>query len=470
MEQIVDADPTLPTLRRLAWRLGHDPRAYRWRVDGGCHGAAAYLASPIDLVPGIIPSRASSTTRRWRLLALRFALRGLPQRISGAPGAVGLTADDIDQDLRTVRSGAAWICGAVAASSLRGRSFRSCDGIKHGQLPDERSGTVSRYRYSRWDGSQQLPPFDADDVLEALSDDILAEGDVRRALQRLMQRGMRGTRGGDVPGLRRIVDRLRAAAAELERTNLTACSTSSAERLEEIVEQERAGIERRARTTPSSGALDAAPGPDQDQARMAEQVLRRPRSSAATASMRSAATWPGSWRACATTSSWTPMRGRFQALTDELRQQMLQTYLPGDEGGRRRHLAGRPRRRADMVRDLNELLEKHAAARTRAPTSQLSWTSTASYFPPAIETVDQLIDHLHRQAVADGIADGVSMSPEMRAELQQMMDELLRDDRLRWDMARAGRRRCSRCVRTSPRSASRTRLSGDEPHGPASRR
>ena len=28
------------------------------------------------------------------------------------------------------------------------------------------------------------------------------------------------------------------------------------------------------------------------------------------------------------------------------------------------------------------------------------------------------------------------MSPEMRAELQQMMDDLLRDDRLRWDMAR----------------------------------
>ena len=65
---------------------------------------------------------------------------------------------------------------------------------------------MSLYRYSRWDGSQQLPAFDADDVLEALSDDLLAEGDVRRALQRLMQRGMRGTRGGDVQGLRRRIE------------------------------------------------------------------------------------------------------------------------------------------------------------------------------------------------------------------------------------------------------------------------
>ena len=61
---------------------------------------------------------------------------------------------------------------------------------------------MSTFRYSRWDGSQQLPSFDADDVLDALSEDILAEGDVRRALQQLMQRGLRGTRGGDIPGLR----------------------------------------------------------------------------------------------------------------------------------------------------------------------------------------------------------------------------------------------------------------------------
>ncbi len=76
---------------------------------------------------------------------------------------------------------------------------------------------MSTFRYRRWDGTQQLPEFDADDVLDALGDDVLAEGDVRRALQRLMQRGMRGTRGGDVAGLRRIIEQLRARRqAELE--------------------------------------------------------------------------------------------------------------------------------------------------------------------------------------------------------------------------------------------------------------
>src|SRR4026208_207854 len=91
---------------------------------------------------------------------------------------------------------------------------------------------MSLYRYSHWDGSQSLPPFDADDVLDALSEDILAEGDIRRALQRLMRRGRRGRRGGDVPGLRRIVEQLRARRAEeLSRAHLDGMLDDVAARL-----------------------------------------------------------------------------------------------------------------------------------------------------------------------------------------------------------------------------------------------
>src|SRR5687768_10689504 len=116
---------------------------------------------------------------------------------------------------------------------------------------------MSTFRYSRWDGSQQLPAFDADDVLDALSDDILAEGDVRRALQRLMQRGLRGTRGGDIPGLRAIMERLRAQRqSELERSNLDGVLDDIAQRLDEILAQERRGIGERMRAA-EQRALDA---------------------------------------------------------------------------------------------------------------------------------------------------------------------------------------------------------------------
>ena len=36
-------------------------------------------------------------------------------------------------------------------------------------------------RYSRWDGSQQVADLDADEILDALADDVMAEGDLAEA-------------------------------------------------------------------------------------------------------------------------------------------------------------------------------------------------------------------------------------------------------------------------------------------------
>jgi uncharacterized protein with von Willebrand factor type A (vWA) domain len=291
-------------------------------------------------------------------------------------------------------------------------------------------------RYSRWDGTQDLPPFDADDVLRAIGDDLLAEGDLRRALQRLMQRGMRGARGGDIPGLRRILDRLRQQRQEeLERSNLDGVLRDIEERLDAIIAQERAGIDRRLHDAEQQ-SLDAPPGEQQDQAHMAEQVLsraaqqRRDRLDSLPPSM------AGRLNGLRDYEFMDPeARDAFNALTDELRQQMLQTYFQGlkegvqgltpeDLGGVR-----------DMVRDLNDLLEKHASGTDTPADFNEFMAKHGAFFPPGIENVDQLIDHLHRQAsqMASLLS---SMSPEMRGELQSLMDDLLRDDRLRWDMAR----------------------------------
>ena len=322
---------------------------------------------------------------------------------------------------------------------------------------------MSLYRYARWDGSQSLPPFDADDVLDAISDDILAEGDIRRALQRLMQRGMRGTRGGDVPGLRRIVEQLRARRAEeLERANLDGMLDGVAERLDAIVEQERAGIERRLSEVEQQ-IRDAPPGPAQDQARMGERILRR---TAQQRRDRLDRLPPDMAGRLAGLRDYEFMdaeaRDAFNALTDELRKQLLETYFQG----LKESVAGISPEDLDgvraMVRDLNRLLEKHASgADTRSDFAGFM-ARHGHHFPPGIETIDQLIDHLHQRAsqMASLMA---SASPEMRAELQQMMDELLRDDRLRWDMARlAG---TLQALRPDQPFGEPYPFSGDEPLG-----
>ena len=54
-------------------------------------------------------------------------------------------------------------------------------------------------------------------------------------------------------------------------------------------------------------------------------------------------------------------RDAFNELTDELRQQMLQTYFQGLKEGVERITPEDLDGVRDMVRDLNALLEKHAA-------------------------------------------------------------------------------------------------------------
>jgi uncharacterized protein with von Willebrand factor type A (vWA) domain len=295
---------------------------------------------------------------------------------------------------------------------------------------------MSLYRYSRWDGTQTLPPFDADDVLEALSEDVLAEGDIRRALQRLMQRGMQGRRGGDVPGLRQIMERLRARRqAELEESNLGGVLDDIAERLDTIIGQEREGMEQRLHDAEQQ-ALDAAPGDDQDQARMAEQVLRR---TAQQRRDRLDALPPdvsGRMHGLRDYEFMDPdARDAFNALSDELRQQMLETYFQGLKEGVQGVTPEDLTGVREMVKDLNELLEKHAAGSDSPADFGEFMAKHGQYFPPGISDTDELIEHLHRQASQMASLMN-SMSPQMREELRELMEDLLRDDRLKIDMAR----------------------------------
>jgi uncharacterized protein with von Willebrand factor type A (vWA) domain len=322
---------------------------------------------------------------------------------------------------------------------------------------------MSTYRYARWDGSQQVPGFDADDILDAMSDDILAEGDVRRALQRLMQRGLRGTRGGDVPGLRRIVERMREQRrAELERSNLDGVLDDIDERLGRIVDQERAGIDQRLREA-EAAALDAPPGDEQERARMAEQVLRRTAQQRRDRLDALPPSLAGRLHGLRDYEFMDPgARDAFNQLTDELRQRLMETYFQGLKEG----VAGLTPDDLDgvrqMVRDLNALLEKHASGADTRADFEAFMARHGQYFPPGISNVDELIDHLHRQASQMSSLLS-SMSPQMREELQQLMDDLLRDDRLRWDMARlAGN---LQALRPDVPFGEPYPFSGDEPMG-----
>src|SRR5215213_7014940 len=101
-------------------------------------------------------------------------------------------------------------------------------------------------RYSRWDGTQQIGPLSADDLMRAMSEDLMQDGDVNRALQRLFRWGFQRPDGEEVPGLQGLMQRLRDRRQEqLERYDLQSMLSDIADRIEQIVATERQGIAKR---------------------------------------------------------------------------------------------------------------------------------------------------------------------------------------------------------------------------------
>ena len=108
-ERFFDLVGRLPRYLRLAWGLAGEPRLST-AARAGVLAAAAYLASPIDAIPGVIPVVGQIDDIAVALFALRAALRSLdPATRERQLAAAGLASDDLDHDLGTLGLTAAWL-------------------------------------------------------------------------------------------------------------------------------------------------------------------------------------------------------------------------------------------------------------------------------------------------------------------------------------------------------------------------
>ena len=102
----------MPAYVRLAWRLGKDPLLSKAR-RAAVVAAAGYLASPVDLVPGVIPVIGQLDDIAFALAAIRLALGGLDaERRREHLEAVGLADEHLAADLRTVGATSLWLARA----------------------------------------------------------------------------------------------------------------------------------------------------------------------------------------------------------------------------------------------------------------------------------------------------------------------------------------------------------------------
>jgi uncharacterized membrane protein YkvA (DUF1232 family) len=99
----------MPRYGQLAWTLGRHPKVTS-RRRLALMGAVGYLVSPIDLIPGFIPVAGQLDDAAAILIAIGIALRSMqPAERAAVLADAGVRAEDIDEDLRTIRAAYVWM-------------------------------------------------------------------------------------------------------------------------------------------------------------------------------------------------------------------------------------------------------------------------------------------------------------------------------------------------------------------------
>jgi len=302
------------------------------------------------------------------------------------------------------------------------------------------------FRYSRWDGSQQLFPFSADDIMEALSDDLLADGDLWNALERIMQWGLDGQDGERMEGLQQLLEQLRERRQqELNRYDMSSVFDELKEKLEEVKQLEREGIQRRleearagAQENPQgseSGEREAGEqnqqgAPDPSLIDMLEKMAARKQHQLEMLPEDPA----GQIKELSENYEFMDQQARekFQELLDMLKRQVMQQYFQGMKDSLQNLDPEQIQRMKDMLRDLNQMLRDRMQG--KEPKFQEFMDKYSDFFEPGLENLDQLLESLQRRmAQMQSLLD--SMPGDMRQSLEQMIQQMFGDPEMQGQMA-----------------------------------
>ncbi|MBF8267737.1 MAG: von Willebrand factor type [Dehalococcoidia bacterium] len=283
--------------------------------------------------------------------------------------------------------------------------------------------TMSRYRYSQWDGTQGVFEPTEEDLMGEMAEDLMSHGNVTRALRDLFQRGMQGDFGQRLPGLNEMLERLRARRQEqLQRYDLDSVMGELRGRLDQAINTERKGIDRRLEEARQQQAQASPEGAANTERLMQLLEERAARNRGSLDNLPSSL--GGAVKELSDYDFMDPeARRQFQELVDLLKQRMLENHFqdlrqqlqgmgPQDMAGLRQ-----------MLRDLNQMLRDRMQG--MEPDFQGFMDRYGEVFGPnPPRSLDELMEQL-QQRMAQGQSLMNSMSPEMRQELQELMDSVL---------------------------------------------
>lgn len=305
-----------------------------------------------------------------------------------------------------------------------------------------------KQRYSRWDGTQQISDFTADDIMNAISDDMLNDGDLQRALQRLFRWGMEGQDGQQMPGIRDLMERLKGMRQqELNRYDIGSVLEDLKQRLEDIQAMEREGIQQRVDAGREKVAevqrqskelaekgINPAEGEDPEQAQSMQDMLERMAGRKTQALNQLPDDPAGQIKALQEYEFMdNDAREAFQELMEQLQQQVLQQTFQGMQQSLQNmtpeDLAGMQ----NMLSDLNQMLEDKQNG--IEPDFERFMHKHGHFFGPGINSLEDLMDHMAQQMAAmQSLMD--SMTPEQRKELWDAMQSVMDDPGVQEQMGR----------------------------------
>ena len=284
---------------------------------------------------------------------------------------------------------------------------------------------TARYDYSHWDGTQEFTDLDVDDLLAGLTDDLLAGGDLDDALRRMLRSGMRTASGEQIPGLRDLLEQLRRRRAELlAEGDPDGRMAEIAAQLDEIEAEERAAIDELVEDAASSGderrsevtndvaterrmALDLQPG---DPAGRIQSLQNYDFVSS-------------------------EARQQFEDLVEELRREMADTFFEGASESLSSMSPEQMARMRDAYDALNQMLEQRERGDDLDPSFEQFMEQFGDMFPGNPSSLDELLEQLaERMAAAQAVWN--SLSPEQQAQLRSLMEAVLEDMDLRWQVER----------------------------------
>ena len=286
---------------------------------------------------------------------------------------------------------------------------------------------TSLNRYSSWDGSQNTT-LDADDILSALSEDLMEFGDLQQAMRYLMQRGMDTSDGSYIKGLRDLLSQLKAEKQQrLERFDLGGVMEDIKRQLEEILGMERDTINEWA---------NRKNGPDDenqesfsnnllgDIGEQNKEFIKNLPDDAA-----------GKIKALQDYEFLnTDAQKQFLKLTEQLRKAMTQSFFKDVENMVNKMSDGDIKRMKNMVKDLNDMLVRKIAGEDPGFSEFMDKYGDMFGAPPP-SNLNELLEQMRQQMAATQSLFN-SMNPDQQQQLQDMMQGKFGDPELESGLAK----------------------------------